>query len=111
MARDVDYARAMQRALERYGDEEDDRGGSRLARRIPASTLSVADVAEAVSDQLQTQKRELLKHISRLLELQPARRPDRLDRWADELDAVARRSTARRLAKPVAAGAKALPPH
>ena len=47
-------------------------------------------------------------HISRLLELQPARRPDRLDRWADELGAVARRSTARRLAKPVAAGAVAL---
>ena len=47
-------------------------------------------------------------HISRLLELQPARRPDRLDRWADELGAVARRSTARRLAKPVAAGAIAL---
>ena len=43
-------------------------------------------------------------HISRLLELQPARRPVRLDRWADELGAVARRSTARRLAKPVAAG-------
>ncbi|HEX6787279.1 MAG TPA: protein kinase, partial [Acidimicrobiales bacterium] len=47
-------------------------------------------------------------HLSRLLELQPARRPERLDRWADELDAVARRSTARRLAKPVAAGTMAL---
>ena len=50
----------------------------------------------------------LAHHISRLLELQPARRPERLDRWADELDAVARRSTARRLAKPVAAGTMAL---
>ena len=47
-------------------------------------------------------------HVSRLLELQPARRPDRLGRWADELDAVVRRSTARRLAKPVAAGTMAL---
>ena len=50
----------------------------------------------------------LAHHISRLLELQPTRRPVRLDRWADELDAVARRSTARRLAKPVAAGMVAL---
>ena len=50
----------------------------------------------------------LAHHISRLLELQPARRPERLDRWADELDAVVRRSTARRLAKPVAAGTMAL---
>ena len=47
-------------------------------------------------------------HLSRLLELQPARRPDRLGRWADELDAVVRRSTARRLARPVAAGTMAL---
>jgi hypothetical protein len=59
----------MQRALERYGDEEDDRAGGRLAKRIPASALSVADVAEVVHDQLRVQKREILQHIGRQLEL------------------------------------------
>jgi WD40 repeat protein len=50
----------------------------------------------------------LAHHITRLLELRPSRRPSDLDRWADELGAIARRSTARRLAKPVAAGTMAV---
>ena len=50
----------------------------------------------------------LAHHIARLLELRPSRRPSDLDRWADELGAIARRSTARRLAKPVAAGTMAV---
>ena len=63
MPRDIDYTNAMQRAMQRAlagAEEEDDRaGGSRLARRIPASALSVADIAEAVSDQLRSQRGEI----------------------------------------------------
>ena len=69
MTRDRDYASAMKAALERYGTEEDDRGGSRLAKRIPASALSVADIAEALTDQLKSQRREILEHVFRMTTL------------------------------------------
>jgi hypothetical protein len=63
------YAKVREACERQRRAAEDNRTKAHAARTTPASVLSIADVAEAVSEQLREQRRELLEHMTRLFKL------------------------------------------
>ena len=71
-----DYAAALQRALARAeGNDDDLEQLHRAARRLPASSLTVAGVAEAVSRCAGRAAAPNLKHVTRLIQVAGVQQP------------------------------------
>jgi hypothetical protein len=72
-----DYYEQARKALVRQRAREDSKKAldDRAAARMPASTLTIADIAEAVADIVKTERREILQHVGRMLKLIEIKQP------------------------------------
>ena len=66
-------------------------GADRAAKRISVADLSVDDLAAVIGDVIKNQRREILKHVQRLLTLVEVRLRDPHEKT--RLDRIARRVT------------------
>ena len=71
-----DYRERVQRALARQRAEASyNKSLDQTAARVPASTLTISDIAEAVADVMKDQRRDLVEHMHRLMKLIELQKP------------------------------------
>ena len=71
-----DYHRQIQRALERQrGADKTKAALDRATARMPASSLTLGDIVDVVSELMAEQRRDLVGHMQRLFQLSQLDKP------------------------------------